>query len=93
MAEDLITLLDYVGWTAKHDLHVVGISLGGMIAQGIYSCISENVSTDSWSSEELAYRIPGHIASLTLAVTTPGGRPWSNFPPVCIRLSLMESDS
>ncbi|KAH9930995.1 Alpha/Beta hydrolase protein [Fomitopsis serialis] len=32
MADDVVTLLDYVGWTAERDLHVVGISLGGMIA-------------------------------------------------------------
>ncbi|CAL1704260.1 unnamed protein product [Somion occarium] len=63
MAEDVIVLLDYVGWTAKRDFHVVGVSLGGMIAQ------------------ELATRIPERIISLTLAVTTPGGRPWTNLPP------------
>ncbi|KAJ6618310.1 Alpha/Beta hydrolase protein [Mycena sp. CBHHK59/15] len=63
MAEDAIVLLDYIGWTEKRDIHIVGISLGGMIAQ------------------ELATRIPERIASLTLAVTTPGGRPWTNFPP------------
>lgn len=63
MAEDITVLLDYLGWTEKRGLHVVGISLGGMIAQ------------------ELAYRIPERIASLVLAVTTPGGRLWSNFPP------------
>ncbi|KAJ7702376.1 alpha/beta-hydrolase, partial [Mycena rosella] len=63
MAEDAIVLLDYLGWTVKRDFHVVGISLGGMIAQ------------------ELATRIPERIASLTLAVTTPGGHPWSNLPP------------
>jgi len=34
MAEDIITLLDYVGWTGEREVHVVGISLGGMIAQG-----------------------------------------------------------
>lgn len=35
MADDIITLLDYVGWNSgKRDLHVVGISLGGMVAQG-----------------------------------------------------------
>ena len=34
MAEDVIALLDYIGWTEKRDIHVVGISLGGMIAQG-----------------------------------------------------------
>jgi len=31
---------------------------------------------------ELAYRIPKRIASLVLAVTTPGGHIWNNFPPV-----------
>lgn len=36
MAEDTIVLLDYLGWTSKRDVHVVGISLGGMIAQGKY---------------------------------------------------------
>jgi pimeloyl-ACP methyl ester carboxylesterase len=34
MAEDVVTLLDYVGWTGEREVHVVGISLGGMIAQG-----------------------------------------------------------
>ncbi|KAH7919905.1 alpha/beta-hydrolase [Leucogyrophana mollusca] len=63
MAEDVVALLEYIGWTAKHDLHVVGISLGGMIAQ------------------ELATRIPDRIASLSLVVTTAGGRFWSNVPP------------
>ncbi len=28
MAQDTIALLDYIGWTAKRDLHVVGGSLG-----------------------------------------------------------------
>lgn len=34
MAEDVICLLDHVGWTEEKGVHVVGISLGGMIAQG-----------------------------------------------------------
>ncbi|KAK0197528.1 Alpha/Beta hydrolase protein [Armillaria mellea] len=63
MAEDLITLLDYIGWNEPRGIHIIGLSLGGMIAQ------------------EVAYRIPQRITSLTLGVTTPGGYPWTNFPP------------
>ena len=35
MAADVVTLLDYIGWKEERELHVVGISLGGMIAQGV----------------------------------------------------------
>ena len=38
MAEDVVALLDFVGWTQKFQMHVVGVSLGGMIAQGTSSC-------------------------------------------------------
>jgi hypothetical protein len=38
MAEDLICLLDYIGWKEKRELNIVGISLGGMIAQGRFGC-------------------------------------------------------
>jgi hypothetical protein len=54
MAEDVIVLLDFLGWTAKRDLHVVGISLGGMISQGIPiperpPAVSENsVNMQNW---------------------------------------------
>ncbi|KDQ60610.1 hypothetical protein JAAARDRAFT_31569 [Jaapia argillacea MUCL 33604] len=62
MAQDVVVLLDFIGWTDKRAIHIVGISLGGMIAQ------------------ELAMLIPDRVVSLTLVVTTPGGRPWSNLP-------------
>lgn len=35
MALDIIDVLDHVGWTAPHSVHLAGISLGGMIAQEI----------------------------------------------------------
>ncbi|KZV61074.1 alpha/beta-hydrolase [Peniophora sp. CONT] len=63
MAMDVIALLDYLGWSEQRGIHMVGISLGGMIAQ------------------EVAWRIPERLASLMLAVTTPGGPFWTNFPP------------
>ena len=33
MAQDLMDVLDHIGWTAERQLHVIGISMGGMIAQ------------------------------------------------------------
>ena len=33
MAKDTLELIDHVGWTSQRQLHVVGSSLGGMIAQ------------------------------------------------------------
>ncbi|KAI0266475.1 alpha/beta-hydrolase [Gloeopeniophorella convolvens] len=41
MAEDVIVLLDYVGWTEERSLHLVGLSLGGMIAQELAYRIPE----------------------------------------------------
>ena len=34
MAKDVIALLDFVSWTERRSVHVVGLSMGGMIAQG-----------------------------------------------------------
>ncbi|KAI1787887.1 alpha/beta-hydrolase [Ganoderma leucocontextum] len=45
MAEDVIALLDFVGWTEKHQIHVVGVSLGGMIAQELASRIPERIAS------------------------------------------------
>lgn len=35
MARDIIEIMDHVGWTEERTLHVMGISMGGMIAQEI----------------------------------------------------------
>lgn len=32
MAKDVLELLDHVGWTQRRQIHVVGLSMGGMIA-------------------------------------------------------------
>ncbi|THU75260.1 alpha/beta-hydrolase [Dendrothele bispora CBS 962.96] len=45
MAEDVITLLDFVGWTGKCELHLVGTSFGGMIAQEVASRIPHRIAS------------------------------------------------
>lgn len=51
MSQDIVVLLDYVGWTNERDLHIVGASLGGMIAQGERSqSIDYSDLTASWQS-------------------------------------------
>lgn len=37
MAQDTFELLEHVGWTASRSVHIVGISMGGMIAQEMVS--------------------------------------------------------
>lgn len=37
MADDVIVLLNFIGWTDARQLHVVGISMGGMISQGMFA--------------------------------------------------------
>ncbi|KAH9174894.1 Alpha/Beta hydrolase protein [Lactarius sanguifluus] len=41
MAGDVIALLDFIGWTESRSVHVVGLSLGGMIAQELAYRIPE----------------------------------------------------
>lgn len=33
MAKDILELIDHVGWTSQRQLHIIGVSLGGMIGQ------------------------------------------------------------
>ncbi|KAH8995212.1 alpha beta-hydrolase [Lactarius hatsudake] len=67
MAEDVVVLLDFVGWIENRSVHVVGL------VDGRYDCAG---------CVKLAYRIPERFISLILAVTTAGGPPsMFNIPP------------
>lgn len=39
MAKDLIEVIDHIGWSGKRELHIIGISMGGMIAQEMVSSV------------------------------------------------------
>lgn len=82
MAEDVLALLDYLGWTEERSLHLVGMSLGGMIAQGMLKALKSLLPEVNKLRIELAYRAPERFISLALGVTTAGGFPLCNFPPV-----------
>ncbi|CDO70743.1 hypothetical protein BN946_scf184798.g58 [Trametes cinnabarina] len=43
MADDVVVLLDYIGWKEPRQIHVVGVSLGGMIAQELAKKIPERI--------------------------------------------------
>ena len=50
MARDIIEVVDHIGWTGKRELHVIGISMGGMIAQEIVSLIISSSSSGTRNS-------------------------------------------
>lgn len=43
MAKDVIEIIDHLGWTAERELNVVGISMGGMIAQEIVCLVPTSI--------------------------------------------------
>ncbi|KAF2708712.1 alpha/beta hydrolase-like protein [Pleomassaria siparia CBS 279.74] len=45
MAKDIVDVLDHIGWTGKRQLNVIGISMGGMIAQEMAMLIPERICT------------------------------------------------
>ena len=45
MAKDTFELLDYLGWIGERSVHVIGISMGGMVAQEMVYTHGESVGS------------------------------------------------
>lgn len=45
MAKDTLELCNHVGWTGARGIHVVGVSMGGMIAQELAYCAPERLAS------------------------------------------------
>jgi len=54
MAKDIIDVLEHLGWTKERQLHVVGISMGGMISQELGLLIPERIASLSLVSTAAA---------------------------------------
>ncbi|PVI04039.1 alpha/beta-hydrolase [Periconia macrospinosa] len=65
MAKDTVEVFDHLGWTKKRQLHVVGISMGGMIAQEVAALIPERICTLSLvSTASQIFRTNGFVQNL-----------------------------
>ncbi|KAL6703817.1 hypothetical protein ACN47E_009036 [Coniothyrium glycines] len=65
MAKDVIQVVDHLGWLRKRDLHIVGISMGGMIAQEIAMLIPDRICTLSLvSTASQLFRTTGFLENL-----------------------------
>lgn len=60
MAWDVQELLEYLGWTDERSVHIVGVSMGGMIAQELVSWLGflSHVIIYAQSECRLSSRLP-----------------------------------
>ena len=72
MAKDIIEVIDHLGWSDKRQLHVIGISMGGMIAQEVVSlhlhciecCVASVPSNCTSVRDDVDVRVSGSTASV-----------------------------
>ncbi|PHH89800.1 hypothetical protein CDD83_5232 [Cordyceps sp. RAO-2017] len=67
LARDAAELLDHVGWTGGRAVHVVGISLGGMVAQELACLAPERLASLSLVATCACYRDSGALSPSVFA--------------------------
>lgn len=74
MALDVVELLDFLGWTQDRSLNVVGVSMGGMIAQQLALLIPERIRTLLLTSTRSGSKtdVPSYAALSMFARLTSG---------------------
>lgn len=45
MAKDIVEVLDHIGWTSPRQVHICGLSMGGMISQELGVLIPDRIAT------------------------------------------------
>lgn len=70
MAQDIISVLDHVSWTSLRSVHVIGISLGGMIAQELSLQRPELLASLSLISTAAVVKNTGGLSELLGRVTS-----------------------
>lgn len=70
MARDIVELLDHVGWTEPRSVHVIGISMGGMISQEL---VSRHVS-QSTTLHLTSYRVYKSQTEYAASTSSPQRR-------------------
>ncbi|KIW06378.1 hypothetical protein, variant [Verruconis gallopava] len=56
MARDVLEVIDHIGWKEQRQLHVIGISMGGMISQELALLIPERIASLSLVSTAAAIK-------------------------------------
>lgn len=62
MAKDVLEIIDHVGWTDDRQVHIIGISMGGMIAQELAFAQPKRIA--SLALVSTAARLKSHLAFL-----------------------------